>query len=91
MQAITLGMHANSQSLHVLGGLICLMVIIVLACAFVPAWLRSHEHVILEAELKSDSGGRVRSLPTGMMVEVVGARSGAGVTSRVWTTRGGEE
>jgi len=66
-QAIKLSMHANTRSLHLLGGLFCLTVIIVLICTFLPSWKHGggdNGKQSIEEEIKSVLGGRLRSLPT---------------------------
>lgn len=90
MQAINLGMHANTQSLHLLGGILCLLVVILLICVFVPYRMHDDGGTGTDTGSENDTGGRARSLPAGM-VDIVGARSEVGVSSRVWTTRRGEE
>ncbi len=62
-------MHANTRSLHLLGGLFCLTVIIVLICTFLPSWKHGggdNGKQSIEEEIKTVLGGRLRSLPTGV-------------------------
>jgi len=62
-------MHANTRSLHLLGGLFCLTVIIVLICTFLPSWKHGagdNGKQSIEEEIKTVFGGRLRSLPTGV-------------------------
>ncbi len=68
-QAIKLSMHANTRSLHLLGGLLLLTVIIMLICTFLLSWKHGggdNGKQSIEEEIKSVLGGRLRSLPTGV-------------------------
>jgi hypothetical protein len=59
-QAILLGMHANTRSLHLLGGLLLLTVIIMLICTFLLSWKHGggdNGKQSIEEEIKSVLGG----------------------------------